>query len=58
VVEVDGSIHEIKDQKEYDEDRTADLNQFGIKVIRFTNREVESDIAMVLKKIEEALVPG
>jgi len=58
MVEVDGSIHEVKDQIEYDEDRTIDLNRLGIKVIRFTNQEVESNIAMVLKKIEEALLAG
>ena len=56
VVEVDGGIHESKDQKEYDKDRTVDLNRLGIKVIRFTNREVESNITTVLKRIEEVLL--
>lgn len=35
VVEVDGEIH--LSQKEYDEGRTAELERFDLKIIRFTN---------------------
>jgi|WetSurMetagenome_2_1015567.scaffolds.fasta_scaffold726902_1 very-short-patch-repair endonuclease len=38
VVEIDGDSH--ADQIEYDEARTAYLNELGYTVIRFTNREV------------------
>ncbi|QQS27409.1 MAG: DUF559 domain-containing protein [Sphingobacteriales bacterium] len=33
VVEIDGSIHQIKEQYQYDVARTAELEQLGIKVI-------------------------
>ncbi|MCT4590161.1 MAG: endonuclease domain-containing protein [Carboxylicivirga sp.] len=51
VIEVDGDIH--KYQKEYDEGRTAELNDLGIKVLRFTNDEVCSNIRKVCDKINE-----
>ena len=38
VIEIDGKIH--LQQKEYDELRTARLNELGYEVIRFTNEEV------------------
>jgi len=52
VVEVDGGIHKSSDQKEYDIGRTAELNNWGIAVIRFTNEEVENDIKYVINEIE------
>jgi very-short-patch-repair endonuclease len=36
-VEVDGLIHTLKEQLEYDEQRTKFLSEFGIKIIRFAN---------------------
>ncbi|ADQ78773.1 hypothetical protein Palpr_0617 [Paludibacter propionicigenes WB4] len=53
VVEVDGEIH--LSQKEYDEGRTAELERFGITVIRFTNEEVLNDIDKVVEEIKEYL---
>ncbi len=55
VVEVDGKVHEIEIQEEHDEDRTAMLNQWGIRVLRFTNDEVLSDLDRVLKRIADFL---
>jgi very-short-patch-repair endonuclease len=52
VIEVDGGIHNTKDQREYDIGREAELLNWGIKVIRFTNDEVINDIYLVKKKIE------
>jgi very-short-patch-repair endonuclease len=37
-IEIDGDSH--TEQVEYDQARTAYLNELGYKVIRFTNREV------------------
>ena len=48
VVEVDGDINEQPDSKEYDENRTFELKQFGLKVIRFSNEEVKNSIDRVL----------
>ena len=52
VVEADGEIHKKADQIKYDRERTADLESHGLKVIRFTNDEILSDVFKVLKKIE------
>ncbi|WP_430814213.1 endonuclease domain-containing protein [Carboxylicivirga sp. RSCT41] len=49
VIELDGKIHSFN--KEYDSGRTAELNQYGIVVIRFTNEEVKNNIRLVCKKI-------
>lgn len=51
VVEVDGGIH--NSQKEYDEGRTAEMERFGIKVIRFRNDDVEKNIEDVIYRIEQ-----
>ena len=51
VIEVDGGIHLNLDQKERDEMRTFILNEFGIKVIRFTNEEIIENIESVLERI-------
>ncbi len=40
VIELYGEIHNKSNQKEYDINRTAELNRLGIEVIRFTNKEV------------------
>jgi very-short-patch-repair endonuclease len=53
VVEIDGQIHE--DQQEYDLGRTAELEKYGIKVIRFTNDEVNEDIQSVINAIKSHL---
>jgi len=50
-IELDGIHHQIKEQKNYDEERTEELKLLGIKVIRFTNDEVLNNIEDVLKKI-------
>ena len=53
VIEVDGKIHDL--QKEYDEERTRYLNDYGFKVIRFKNEEVLNKIDWVKKEIVKAL---
>jgi very-short-patch-repair endonuclease len=50
VIEIDGEIH--ADKSEYDDGREAEMEKFNIKIIRFTNDEVNSDVESVLKKIE------
>jgi very-short-patch-repair endonuclease len=50
VVEIDGEIHD--QQKEYDDGRSAEMERYLIKVIRFTNSEVENNIKDVVKRIE------
>jgi len=55
VIEVDGEYHNIPDQKEYDEGRSAELEDLGLKVIRFTNKEVELEIKKVINHITNYL---
>ena len=50
-IEVDGKGHDTMDHSEYDQKRTKCLNRRGIKVLRFTNREVVEHIEYVLGKI-------
>ncbi|MBA4379930.1 MAG: hypothetical protein C0393_04475 [Anaerolinea sp.] len=52
VAEIDGDIHDL--QREQDEQRTRQFEEFGYRVIRFRNEEVETNIGLVLKKILEA----
>ena len=40
------------DQIEYDDGREADIEKYNIKIIRFTNDEVNNNIEDVLQKIE------
>jgi very-short-patch-repair endonuclease len=55
IIEVDGEIHLKEEARLYDEKRTADLNEMGIKVMRFKNDEVLNQIKGVLEKIGEVL---
>jgi len=56
VIEIDGGIHKTTEQKEYDIGRTAELNYWGIEVIRFTNEEIENDIDQVIKGIKQTCI--
>ena len=53
VIEIDGEIHE--DQVEYDEGRAAEIEKYGIMIIRFTNAEVICNTDTVVNKIAEAV---
>ena len=56
VIEVDGGIHKSKDQIEYDIGREGELVNCDIKVIRFTNEEIERDSNKVIKEIEQVCI--
>lgn len=51
IIEIDGLIHQLPDNKESDEIRTRWLNENGFRVIRFTNEQVLFDIENVRKEI-------
>jgi len=55
VVEVDGEIH--LSQKDYDDGRTAELERFDLKIIRFTNQEVLGNVEKVVDEIKKHLLP-
>ncbi len=49
VVEIDGGIHKI--QKAYDEERDLALSEIGLRVLRFTNDDVNKNLAAILVQI-------
>jgi very-short-patch-repair endonuclease len=51
VVELDGTIHQDPEQREYDAYRNERLRERGLTVLRFTNREVEQSLEAVLGRI-------
>jgi len=53
IIEIDGSIHNLKDVKSNDEQRQKDIESFGIKVIRFTNKEIRNSLDKVFQAIEK-----
>ena len=55
VIEIDGLIHQLPENKEADEIRTLWLNEKGFKVIRFTNDEVLHETEKVLETISNLL---
>lgn len=55
VIEVDGNIHELPENKVYDIGRSQILNDFGITVIRFSNEQIIDDIKNIIKIIEETV---
>ncbi len=55
IVELDGGIHNNPANKEWDINRTAELEKSGVTVIRFTNYEVFNDIESVIRKIRYQL---
>ncbi len=55
-VEVDGGYHKSENQQKADAERTGELNQMGIRIIRFTNKQVLEETEKVLKEIRDALV--
>lgn len=56
VIEVDGGQHYTKNGMEYDEERTKFIENFGIKVLRFTNNEIENNLEGVLDTIESEII--
>jgi len=55
VIEVDGGIHNEEDVKERDENREFELKNFGLKIIRITNEEIEQDIDGILEKLKKLI---
>ena len=56
VIELDGDIHQNPEVKINDDIRQRNIEQEGIKVIRFTNEEIYNDLKMVSEKIKSHLI--
>ena len=52
VVEVDGAVHE--NQREYDALREQIIAARGLRILRFTNTQIETQISAVLADIRKA----
>ncbi|TYA58005.1 vitamin B12 dependent-methionine synthase activation domain-containing protein [Formosa maritima] len=52
IIEIDGSIHQLPENKTSDEERTKWLENEGYRVVRFTNNEVLSNLDFVLERIK------
>ena len=55
VIELDGSQHYTDDGKESDAKRTQILEQYGIYVLRFSNKEVDDNFDGVCKMIDKVI---
>ena len=56
VIELDGSQHYEEDAIEYDKRRTAYLEGLGLIVIRFTNKDIDSNFDGVCQVIEQTIL--
>ena len=52
MIEIDGSNHLTAQNKEKDEFRTSILEGYGLKVIRFTNRQIDKNFDLVCRYID------
>jgi len=55
VIEVDGKIHDNPENKEYDQNRTTELENLGLRVIRFKNEDVLNKINKVFEILENEI---
>ena len=53
VIEVDGEIHDMSEQAEYDAARQGFLEKLGLKVLRFENAQVLRETNAVIEVIAE-----
>jgi very-short-patch-repair endonuclease len=51
VIEVDGEIHVLEEIQERDDGREHDIEKLGIRIIRFTNKEIYDNIESVKTRI-------
>ncbi len=57
VIEIDGDSHSSSDAQEYDAERTAYLQGLGLRVIRFSNRDVMENLDGVYERLSRELTP-
>jgi len=55
VIELDGSIHNLPEIASNDLERQKHIEEIGLTVLRFTNRELYHNLNQVLDKIKEAM---
>ncbi len=55
IIELDGEIHTTKESREYDQIRDKYFKDLGYTTLRFTNREMENSVDIILIKIKNYL---
>lgn len=55
VIEIDGEIHNSNLNREYDKNRDLILKGLGYRVIRISNKEIETNLQKAILKIQTAL---
>ena len=55
VIEIDGSQHYTDEGKNYDEFRTEIINKYGVKVVRFSNYDIDNNFEGVCAEIEREI---
>ncbi len=56
-IEVDGGIHNLKENKIYDLAREKIINEHGVKIIRFTDQDIEQNLPTVIELIKTHIIP-
>ena len=52
IIEIDGGQHYFEENLETERERTEQLEKYGLKVIRFTNKEVDKEFDRVCSIID------
>lgn len=52
IIEVDGDVHDSDQAMEYDDGRSAELEKYGLNIIRFTNDQVLKETDSVTFQIQ------
>jgi very-short-patch-repair endonuclease len=55
VIEIDGEVHNIPENREYDDGRSYELEKYDLNIIRFTNDQVMYNLDFVLKQIQNKI---
>ncbi|HET6766675.1 MAG TPA: DUF559 domain-containing protein [Chitinophagaceae bacterium] len=55
VIEIDGAIHSLFENKEYDISRDIILKEFQIEILRFTSDEVINETNLVIERIKSTI---
>ncbi|MCW3125551.1 MAG: hypothetical protein JWO03_1209 [Bacteroidetes bacterium] len=51
IVEVDGGYHLTREQREFDVFRDADMAEFAISILRFTDKDVLNNTSLIVEMI-------
>lgn len=57
VIEIDGDSHFTDEGKSYDEERTIILESYGLRVLRFSNTDVQDNLEVVCRNIDGIPLP-